>query len=1129
MSEAARGRAAAAQRQASDPAVSAWVDASAGSGKTKVLTDRVLRLLLEPGQRPERLLCLTFTKAAAAEMANRLNARLGGWAVASDAALTRDLVELTGNRPDADMLRRARKLFADVLDLPGGMRISTIHAFAQGLLRGFPIEAGLPPRFRVAEDAERLAITAAARDAALSGDGAPYKALAQLAGETDGATLDRAIGDALQKARPLPKDAVALGALTAALSDWLGIDPTDDEDRVLARTARVPDAAQRAAAALVNARTPTERGLGETMRTWLALPVAARAARLDDWSDALLTQKGDVRKVLEKDPAFPAEAGRLKALRAVQAALRLRATTTAFAALAGPVRAAYDRRKAVAGLLDFDDLIAAAQGLLRDPGSAWVLFRLDGGLDHLLLDESQDTNAAQWAIAGALAGEFFAGTGPREAVRTIFAVGDPKQSIFAFQGADPAGFTREKAHFFAAVTATGQRFEEVALDVSFRSTAPVLALVDAVFIAPDAAEGVTVPGTLRHVPDRAGQAGQVELWPLLLRQKSPAPTAWEVPRDPVTLPDTIGQCAEAVAGRIAAMIGTEMLPARGRALRAGDVLVLVRRRHAGFLAALTRGLKARGVPVGGVDRMALTEQLAVMDLLALCDVLLQPDDDLALATVLTSPLVGLDEDALFALAHRRTSSLWATLMTHRAGEAPLTSALAGAADWLARVAARAAGATPHSLLAGLLAEDGARARLLARLGPEAADPLDELLNAALADERRNPPDLQGFLHRLRGAGATVKREAESGADAVRIMTVHNAKGLQAPLVILPDVGPGGRLDTLTWAEHAGTTLPIFAPRPAEARRATAYAALGAARAEATAQEENRLLYVALTRAEDRLIVCGWQPAKGTADWHAKVTAGFAALAGVEEVPFDWAPPGSDAGGRAVLRLTSGQTDPPRGERAADRGAEASLPPWATTPAADEAPTFPLAPSGLPGEEETPAAAPHGKPDPRGERFRRGRLVHALLQHLPDHPTAARAAVGRSWLARPGQGLDPATQAGVLAEALAVLEHPGLAEAFGPDSLAEAPLAGRIGGRLLAGQVDRLLITDHRVVVVDYKTNRPPPDHAEAVAPVYLRQMAAYRALLRQAFPGRAVEAWLIWTYGARSMPLPAALLDAHEP
>ncbi|WP_431282872.1 double-strand break repair helicase AddA [Humitalea sp. 24SJ18S-53] len=1125
MSEVARSRAAAAQRTASNPGVSAWVDASAGSGKTKVLTDRVLRLLLEPGQRPERLLCLTFTKAAAAEMANRLNARLGGWAVAGDPDLTKALVELTGNRPDAAMLLRARKLFADVLDLPGGMRISTIHAFAQGLLRGFPIEAKLPPRFRVAEDAERLAITAAARDAALSGEGAPSDALARLAGETDGATLDRAIGDALQKAKPLPKDSVALAALNAALTDWLGLDPEDNEDAVLARMALVPDAVRQAAAGLVNAKTKTERGLGEAMRAWLALPDAARAARLDDWSDALLTQKGELRSILEKHPAFVAEAARLDILRAVQAGLRLRATSIAFAALAGPVRAAYDSRKTAAGLLDFDDLIAAAQDLLRDPGSAWVLFRLDGGLDHLLLDESQDTNAAQWAIAGALAGEFFSGTGPRESIRTIFAVGDPKQSIFAFQGADPAGFTREKAHFAAEVTATGQRFEEVALDVSFRSTAPVLALVDAVFIAPEAAEGVTVPGTLMHVADRAGQAGQVELWPLLLRQKSPPPTPWDVPLVPVSLPDTIGQCAEAVAVRIAAMVGTEFLPSRGRTLRAGDVLVLVRRRHAGFLTALTRGLKARGVPVGGVDRLALTEQLAVMDLLALCDVLLQPDDDLALASVLTSPLVGLDEDSLFALAHRRQGSLWAALMTHRAGQGPL----ADAAEWLARAAARAVGATPHLLLAGLLAEDGARARLLARLGPEAADPLDELLNAALADERNNPPDLQGFLHRLRGAGAMVKREAESGADAVRIMTVHNAKGLQAPLVILPDVGPGGRSDTLRWAEHGGVTLPIFTPRPAEARRATAFAALDTARAQATKEEENRLLYVALTRAEDRLIVCGWQPAKGAADWHAKVATGFAALEGVDSVPFDWAPPGSDTGGQAVLRLASAQTDPPRDDRPAESAATAILPAWASVHATDEAPTGPFAPSGLPGEEETPTAAPHGKPDPTGERFRRGRLVHALLQHLPDHPPAAREALGRDWLAKPGQGIDPKTQAGVLAEAMAVLEHPGLAEAFGPDSLAEAPLAGRIGGRLLAGQVDRLLVTDHRVVVVDYKTNRPPPELPEAVAPVYLRQMAAYRALLRQTFPDRMVEAWLVWTYGARPMPLPEPLLDAHAP
>ncbi|PZW44883.1 DNA helicase/exodeoxyribonuclease V subunit A [Humitalea rosea] len=1134
MSGAARV-AAASQREASDPVVSAWVDASAGSGKTKVLTDRVLRLLLVPGQEPGRLLCLTFTKAAAAEMANRLNRRLGEWAVADAAGLAASLTELTGTVPNAATLTRARSLFATVLDLPGGMRISTIHAFAQGLLRGFPIEAQLPPRFRVAETVEQTALTAAAREQALAVGAGPVEALAFLAGETDSRGLDDALRTALSRRDGLPADTVAAAALSRALAEWAGVDPDADEEAVRCRACAPPDSLLRIA--LMKARTKPDgsdakRGLA--MSAWLALPEVPRRARFEEWRDVFLTQKLEAKaernlatkgglganhqEVLE---AMQAEAARLAGIEAECAGHRLRAASLAFAALAVPIRDAYRAQKRRAGLLDYDDLIAAAEALLRDPGSAWVLFRLDGGLDHLLLDESQDTNRAQWAIAGALAGEFFTGQGSRDRIRTVFAVGDPKQSIYAFQGADPAGFERERRRFARDVAAAGQTFATVPLNVSFRSTPPVLALVDAVFAAPEAAEGVVAPThSLRHVADRAGQAGEVELWPLFRRQPVAEAEAWIVPDTPVSAPDAAAECAEAIAARIAGMIAAERLPARDRPIRAGDVLVLVQKRYKPFLAALTAALKARGVPVGGVDRLALTEQIAVVDLLALCDVLLLPEDDLSLAAVLKSPLVGLDEERLFTLAHGRLGSLWAALMAHRAGAGPLGAA----ADWLAGVAARAAGATPHSLLAGLLAEDGGRARLLARLGPEAADPLDELLNAALADERRHPPDLQGFLHRLRAGGAEVKREAESGADAVRIMTVHNAKGLQAPIVFLPDVGPGQGREVLAFAQHRGMTLPLFTPRRPEARKIPAFEALVQAEAQARAEEDNRLLYVALTRAEDRLIVCGWQR-KSAPGWHAKVAAGFDRLAGVEDAPFPHGPPGSDTGGLPLRRLVTPQiAEPRRAAVATPGGAAHTLPLWAAIPAAPEARADPLSPSGLPGEEETPAAAPHGRADPRGERFRRGRLVHALLQHLPDLPAAGRAAAGATWLAR--QGLGARMEEGVLAEAMAILDHPQLREVFGPGSLAEAPIVGRIGDRLLSGQVDRLLVTPDRVVVLDYKTNRPPPESPAQVAPLYLRQMAAYRTLLRQTFPGRRVEAWLVWTYAARPMALPDALLDA---
>ncbi|WP_135465708.1 double-strand break repair helicase AddA [Crenalkalicoccus roseus] len=1148
----AREEAQIAQRIASDPAISAWVGASAGSGKTKVLTDRVLRLLLQEGQAANRILCLTFTRAAAAEMQTRLARRLGEWACAEDDRLAADLAAL-GCEPSPALLRRARLLFAEVLELPGGMRISTIHSFCQSLLGAFPLEAGLPPQFAVLEDADAAALLADAREAVLSGGAAPREKLALLAALAGAEEFSAAVAALLEKRDRLAaclRASNGMAGLRFRLARALRLDDGEDEAAVIASACMVPDAVAREAAAWMNHRNKQPRELAEKVREFLALDHEGRATRWEEWCDLFLTAKGEPRKVILDSPALAAEARRILGLREKRAACRLLEATEALLALAGPVLDHYEARKRSAGLLAYDDLIAVASRVLRDPGSAWVLFKLDGGLDHVLLDEAQDTNPAQWEIASALTEEFFAGFGAElagrgERLRTIFAVGDTKQSIYGFQGADAQGFGTWEARFRKRVSGRGgaSAFRKVDLKVSFRSTAPVLALVDAVFAEGAARDGVVAEGeTLEHRPDRAGQAGSVELWPLLRPAAKPKPAAWDIPEEPQRVADETALMAEALAARIARMVAEETLPARAvpgpdgaprpRRIRPGDILVLVRRiANVKLVPLLVRALKERGVPVAGVGRLKLVEHIAVQDLLALLDVLLLPEDDLQLAALLKSPLVGLSEEELFALAHGRSGSLWSALLAERGAD----SAAGRAAEWIARLADRADLCTPHALLAEVLGEPcllgpGGRARLLARLGPDAAEPLDEVLTAALAYERKHPPSLQGFVHWLRRGGAEVKREAESGADAVRIMTVHNAKGLQAPVVILPDVGGGEGREVVRWAEGDGTALPLWAPR--KEFHAPAYLDTVAEDARKRQQEENRLLYVALTRAEDRLLVCGW--GEEPREWYRFVAEGFRRLDGARQEPFDpaafGAPPACDFGGGMLWRLDCPQQAAPAEDRpaAADLAA-GPLPPWVHRPAPPEAPEAAIAPSALPGEQETPAAAPHGGTDPEGRRFRRGRLVHALLQHLPGRPEAERREAGRRFLARPGHGLSAEEQAEVLEEVLALIGSPAIAEAFGPDSLAEAPIAGRVGGQLVAGQVDRLVVRPDRVLVLDYKTNRPPPARAEEVAPLYLRQMAAYRAVLRQAFPGRAVACALVWTYGASLMPLPEALLDAHAP
>ena len=1131
------------QREASDPRVSAFVAASAGSGKTKLLTDRLLRLMLA-GTAPDKILCLTYTKAAAAEMTIRLNKRLGDWVVMDRPGLERALRELDVRVNEAN-LALARKLFADVLDLPGGMRIETIHAFCQSLLRRFPLEAGLSPHFEVADEVQEGRRLREAREDVLARPGheAAIYALAGETNEPDFAALT-------QKFVQMPagllhgRDAAEIAGMQRAA---LG-------------AGEESEAALRAQAVVLPREVPLRAGLrllaergnksgqawAHEALDWLAQPPAARAANWDGWLAVHFIDKGKGapnklhnffgKGLAAEEPGIrleiAAECTRIEAAQEQIRAARLAALNASLVELLAPIVKNDAAHKQLAAQLSYGDLVRHTEALFEDPGATWILYKLDGGIEHLLLDEVQDTAPAQWEIAAKIADEFFAGAGARESGRTIFAVGDAKQSIFSFQGADLESFEAYQAKFREKVNAAGQRWVDGKLSVSFRSTAPVLALVDAVFATGPARAGVC-RGTdvLKHEVSRAGQAGWVELWPVSEAAPAAELTPWAVPEDYEGADSPRALLARQIAIDIKKRLDAgEILQSRGRAVRPGDFLILVRRRDA-LVSAITRECKARGVPVAGLDRMVLTAQLAVSDLLALCDALLLGDDDLAFAQYLASPLGGLSDESLMALAMGRGRRSLLAALYARHGER---------ADWAAAKAffealrAKVDFLSPFALLSEALGPLGGRSRILRRLGPEAAEPVDEFLTEALKFTQSEPEALQMFVHQLRQAGAQIKREAESGGDVVRIMTVHGAKGLQAPIVILPDttaLPTGAQKETLFWLPVPGedARVPVFCPRTA--LRAAAVAAAAADAATAEAQEYNRLLYVALTRAEDGLIICG---AKGKnnvpeASWYTLVRAGFERLPEVAEVD-----------GRLVHGCA--QTAPPADRAVPEAAHAAALPGWAGA-----APGWVAAPPGVEttrperiapsrGVEDVArqalAASPLGAEQMQARAARaaamaRGRAVHALLQHLPELAPQARAAAAARFIAGVPELADGAAQ--VSDSVLAILHDRALAELFGPGSRAEVPLAGVVGDVEIGGLVDRLAVTAHRVMIADYKTDRAPPDAPAAIPPGYLRQLAAYRAILAQIYPRHAVECLLIWTQSAVAMKVPDEMLDAHAP
>jgi ATP-dependent helicase/nuclease subunit A len=1130
-----------AQRQAYERKASVWVEASAGTGKTTVLTRRVLSLLLAKTA-PSRILCLTFTKAAAAEMANRINETLSRWATSPDGALAQELVELIGAMPDADQLDYARQLFARVLDAPGGITIATIHAFCQSLLRRFPLEAGVAPHFEVMDDrssaealtASRETVLARARENAAS----PLaQALAEAVQRTHEERFTELLGAlAQERARLFEGLAKGFDGFADALRRLLDLRDGETLAGILADACAAnacdEEALLVACRAMVASKAKTDQERGAIIAGWLAAG-DERVTRFDEYLRAFFTADGGryarlVTAAVAREQqavlaAMEEEAARLQAIRQRRCAAEIYTATIAIARLGAAMIEEYERYKAGRALLDYDDLVLKTRDLLRKPGIApWVLFKLDGGLDHILVDEAQDTNPEQWEIVQLIAEEFFAGEGTREEARTIFAVGDAKQSIYSFQRADPAKFIAMRGHFQQAAA---EAWRHVPLQVSFRSVAAVLAAVDAVFTSAPANDGVALDGqSIRHIAKRRGDAGLVELWPPIVPEQPPPVVPWEPPLKQRGASEPRARLAQAIAARIKDWLTRgERLEAHDRPIRPSDVMVLVRRRGP-FVGELVRHLKKLEVPVAGADRMILTEQLAVEDMMALAQFLLLPEDDLTLASVLKGPLFGLSEDELFTLAWKRPASLWASLREHREE----TPSLAHAAKELEELLARVDYVPPYELFAEVLSARGGRKAILGRLGPEAADPLDELLAAALAYERSHGVSLQGFLHWLVEGAAEIKRDLDQGArDEVRILTVHGAKGLEAPIIFLPDtLQMPVKTTPILWESErsAGDALPLWmVARDAPPR--AAQAALEAAKRKRD-QEYRRLLYVAMTRAADRLYICGWQtkrsPPQG--NWHALVGAG---LRDAGAVPFNFAEetfPGVAAWDGEGLRLRQEQSgQPQRARRATIKPAASTLlPDWCSLPPAPEpTPPRPLAPS-QPQGQEPPARSPLG--DDRGAAFLRGRLVHRLLQSLPSVEPLWRVAAAQRFLALPVHGLTGADQQAILDETMAVLTHPEFAAIFGPNSVAEVPVVGLIGGRALSGQIDRLVVEGNSVLIVDYKTMRPVPAALDSVPPLYFEQLAAYRAAIASVFPGKDIRCALLWTDGPLLMPVPAEKL-----
>lgn len=1095
------------QRQASDPKVSVWVEASAGTGKTKVLSDRVLRLLLD-GVVPSRILCLTYTKAAAVEMSNRIAERLSKWSVIDDEKLNEELEKLLGKKICGDagekLLAKSRCLFAELLDAPGGIKIQTIHSFCQDILKRFPLEAKISPYFEVMDDrSAKEAIDVIKKDILNEGQNEKIVDALRFFTQNVSEFVFPEIMSTITENRNLLDECLrkneSLDVLLQRTAKKLGIGAEETEKKIEAEFWQKTEAED-----LKTVIFALEKGTATTAKKSYALAKAVELKNFEECAQIFLTKEEKPVKellVTKSKTEYPNAVAAVEKItdnvletKNKLKALRLFTATKAALTIADELMIKYQKYKEEYSKADYNDLIILTKKLLEAPKVAdWILYKLDGGIDNILIDEAQDTSKEQWAIVKALTKEFFSGQGSHEKQPTIFVVGDRKQSIYSFQGASPEEF--EKMHDYFAEKAVG--FKDVNMEVSFRSTAAILNVVNKVFANENARCGVVKEGqNITHKPSRIGDGGRVEFWELTEPDADDESSkVWRPPVEKIASMSSSVKLAKKIAENIKKKVESgEILKSKNRPLRYSDFLILVQRRNS-FVEELVRECKTLGVNIGGIDKINVLDQIAVQDLIALAKFVLLPEDDLNLACLLKSPIVGLNDSHLMDIClDRGNASVWQSLKNNSAYEKEV--------NLLNILKEKSVVCRPFEFFEFVLDKLQKRKSFVARLGRDCEDAIDEFVNLSIDFEREHIPTLQTFVKWVEEGDVEIKREQEQkDNDVIRVMTVHGSKGLQAPVVILPDtvrmknVGREGRLLVDNDLIFYPLSKDYYEKKCEELLEKESKLSL---------EEYNRLLYVALTRAEECLCICGYKNKNNPKEksWYSMCKEAFSEIAEV---------------GKNGLFYDVKQLVEPKAENLSEKTEkEIVVPKWVyEKPSVENALMKPLTPSHQ--DESKIAVLSPLKADEDGNLYNRGKIIHKLLQFLPLANEENRESLAKEFLKKHAKDFDEVEKNKILTEVCSLLNDRRFADLFSQSSVAEVALMGQVGDRIINGQIDRLVVGKDKVMIVDYKTNRPPAKRLEDVPKAYIKQMRAYKDVVSKIYSGKKVETYILWTNSATIM------------
>ncbi len=1095
MNENITQQASAKQQQAASPEQSVWVSANAGTGKTRVLTNRILRLLVG-GAEPSEILAVTYTRAAAAEMKNRLAIETARWAVIGESELKTAIHDVGIEKPTQDNIERARRLFAELLDKPAGIKIETVHAFAQSILKRFPIEAETQPTFKVASDEETREIKQRAIDSILGEENSKLqeslKFLAQIIDVEQLKTMASEFFKApqyLAHAQKKPTEFIANLFAALGCKDAAN-DPKAAREQII--TAANAAASRRkseveAMAEIIKDGNKTEQKIAQGIKNYFS-PLGGG---LDDYADIFLTKEGGVRSTnISKKSAdahphlkiiFEEEAIRVSQAKKQIAAINIAEINSHLYNAAAEIANRYDSQKRQDGLMDYDDLIAKTTYLLDQKGApSWVAYKLDQGLKHIMIDEAQDTSPQQWRLLAAIADEFFAQqkNDDENFGRTLFSVGDYKQSIYSFQGARPELFNKQKEKFKAAAKIAEKDFAEIELNISFRTNQTILDLVDN--IAQDGG-GEGLGHVPQHRTSRQGDSGFIEIMEPLQDNADAPPEPFDATHayqgDKIQI-----KLARNIAEKLKEWIGRRYLPSKNRVMQAGDIIILLQKRG-GLWTIIDRELRRQGLPVASADKIKINNSIAIEDLLALGDAMLLPEDDLNLASVLKSPLFGLSEDNIFEIAYNRDKKTIQQRLQSLAAEKPVYKAANERLENWLKIAEET---TPYEFYRRVLTTP-VRLAFTKRLGENAIHAIAQFLDIIAEFESEKTSTLQTLINHIRRADIDIKLENDARAsNEIRIMTVHGAKGLEAPVIVMPDTLKQGKPNPLTYP--LGGDMPIYAP--AEASKLDAIFEAKENIKNQQRDEDNRLLYVALTRAEDGLLIAGFEQSRKRTyegSWYEKIATAAAKI------------------DPAKLR---GQ------DRAATESAEEKIPEadhypqWIhQAPAAEAGRYTMLSPSQQPSSK-----SPMG--EGRQKAMLRGTLIHRLLEILPGLSSEAQTrAANRIIAPLVPQEFSQIEANDAIAEAQNLMQSDDLSTIFSKDGRTEVPISGKVNGQSFQGIVDRLIIEEKRITIIDFKSGSPPENNTN-IPESYQRQMEIYRQIICQIWPSREVRAGLVFTENA---------------